>query len=329
MWRGLPLFLAATALCLPAQAVAGAPSPADWLGRMSASLHTESYHGTFVLQRGHRIDSIRVIHAADGDGYRERLETLTGPEREILRSVEHVGAMKGAQVTSDEAGQGAPHWPAGGAPVHLLDDHDFYVLETQGSDRVAGYSCKLILARAVDSARYSHRYCLHSASALPLLSELYDPRGRLLERLAFTSLELVDEVAAADLEPTREDAEHIRVRAGGGHLKPDWDEETGLAGWHFRELPGGFRTIAASERSIGESGLTSRHFVLSDGLASISVYVEPVDGDRTFEGATRAGATHAVARVLGGHQVTAVGDAPVETVKRVIGSVAHHPDSDD
>jgi len=321
MWRGLPLLLAATALCLPVQAAAEAPEPVEWLARMDASLHTESYHGTFVLQRGHRIDSIRVVHAADQDGYRERLETLTGPEREILRTVERVGVTKGVRSTSDEE--------TPGAPVHLLNDHDFYVLETQGTERVAGHRCELILARAVDTARYSHRYCLHSGTALPLLSELYDPRGRLLERLAFTTLELVDEVAEADLEPTREDAEHIRVRAGGGHEKPEWDAETGLGGWHFGDLPGGFRTIAATERSIGESGSISRHFVLSDGLASISVYVEPVDGDRTFEGATRAGATHAVARVVSGHQVTAVGDAPVDTVKRVINAVVHDRGNDD
>lgn len=322
MRRGLPYALvAATALCcLPLPILAGDSSPADWLQRMTASLHSESYQGTFVLQRDDRLDAIRVVHAAENGGYRERLETLTGAPREILRSVDRLSALKGARARAGEA----PHWPAG-APVFLLERHDHYHLKDMGVDRVAGLDCRMILARARDTLRYSHRYCLHSATALPLLSELYDGHGKLLERLAFTDLEHLDAVADAALEPTREDAEHVEVRADHGHKRPEWDEETGVDGWGFGDLPDGFTAIAASERRVGEDEARLRHFVLSDGLASVSVYIEKASGDQMFEGTTRAGATHGAARSIAGHQVTAVGDVPRATVQGVLDAVVHHP----
>ncbi|WP_018144068.1 MULTISPECIES: MucB/RseB C-terminal domain-containing protein [unclassified Thioalkalivibrio] len=326
MRRGLPFVLvAATALCcVPLPVLAGDQSPADWLQRMTSSLHSESYQGTFVLQRDDRLDAIRVVHAAENGGYRERLETLTGSHREILRSVDRLSALKGARAAAGEGGGGAPHWPAG-APVFLLEHHDHYALEDMGVDRVAGLECRMILARARDMLRYSHRYCLHTATALPLLSELYDGHGALLERLAFTDLEHLDEVAETALEATREDAEHVEVRADHGHKKPDWDEQTGMDGWSFANLPDGFSAIAASERRVGDDQASLRHFVLSDGLASVSVYIEKASGEQMFEGTTRAGATHGAARSIAGHQVTAVGDVPQATVRGVLDAVVHHP----
>ncbi|WP_018873831.1 MucB/RseB C-terminal domain-containing protein [Thioalkalivibrio sp. ALJ16] len=327
---GLPFALVAvTALCcLPLPLLAGAASPADWLQRMTASLHAESYQGTFVLQRDDRLDTIRVVHAADNGGYRERLETLTGSPREILRSVDRLSALKGARADSGE-GTGAPHWPAA-APVFLLEGHDRYVLEDMGADRVAGLDCRMILARARDTLRYSHRYCLHAATALPLLSELYDGHGNLLERLAFTELERLDEVPDAALEPRRADVERIEVRADRGHEKLEWDDQTGMGGWGFSDLPDGFTAIAATERRVGDEGARQRHFVLSDGLASVSVYVESASGEQMFEGTTRAGATHGAARSVDGHQVTAVGDVPRRTVQAVLDAVVYHRgESDD
>ncbi|WP_026181459.1 MucB/RseB C-terminal domain-containing protein [Thioalkalivibrio sp. ALJ7] len=324
MRRGLPLFLIAAALsCLPPSLLAGDSSPAEWLERMTSSLHAQSYKGTFVLQRDDRLDTIRVVHAAENGGYRERLETLTGPAREILRSVDRVSAQKGARAPAGEGSSGAPHWPAG-APVFLLEGHDHYALKDMGLDRVAGLDCRMVLARARDTLRYSHRYCLDVSTALPLLSELYDGHGKLLERLAFTDLQRLDTVSESDLQATREDAERVEVRADHGHKKPDWDERTGVDGWLFEGLPDGFTAIAATDRRVGDDESSLRHFVLSDGLASVSVYIEKTSGEQMFEGTTRAGATHGAARSIAGHQVTAVGDVPHDTVQAVLDAAVYH-----
>jgi sigma-E factor negative regulatory protein RseB len=51
------------------------------------------------------------------------------------------------------------------------------------------------------------------------------------------------------------------------------------------------------------------HFVFSDGLATISVYVDP-DGEMPLRGAAQLGALHALGRSLGDYQITLVGEVP-------------------
>ena len=64
------------------------------------------------------------------------------------------------------------------------------------------------------------------------------------------------------------------------------------------------------------------HLVYSDGMASVSVFVEPVgpesddlDGDSTIGGA------NAYSTRISGHNVTAVGEVPADTVQMIARSV--------
>jgi sigma-E factor negative regulatory protein RseB len=318
-FRYLPVTLLLTTLPWPL--LAGQDDPAAWLDRMAQSLHTHSYEGTFIFQRGDRIDTMRVVHAAEDGGYRERLQTLTGSAREVIRSVDRISAIKGARADADVGQQGSPQRPPAFA-ASMLRANDRYELKSPGYDRIAGFRCYLLHANARDTYRYSHRYCLHGETGLPLSSELIDADGHLLERLVFTELEFLDVVFEDSLKPHGCDARHIEVRAaedqgsGGSH-----DGE-----WHFEGLPPGFSPITVSERSFGPDVPHSLHFVLSDGLATVSVYVDATtDVTEVFEGATRSGATHAVARALAGHQVTVVGEVPKKTVERIADAARFRP----
>jgi len=292
---------------------AGGDDPSLWLERMGQSLHTHSYEGTFIFQRGDRIDTVRVVHAAEDGGYRERLQTLTGSSREVIRSVDRISAIKGARVDGGGGQQGAPQRPPAIAGMLLRAD-EHYHLKSPGYDRIAGFPCYMLHAEALDGYRYSHQYCLHRDTGLPLLSELIDADGQLLERLVFTELEFLDVVFEESLKARGCDARHIEVRAadGGGTV-------TGQDGdWYFEGLPPGFSTVIATERLFGPDSPPSLHFVLSDGLATVSVYVATAEEvSEAFEGYTRSGATHAVARPVAGRQVTVVGEVPKKTVERI------------
>ena len=295
---------------------AGQDDPNVWLERMAQSLHTHSYEGTFIFQRGDRIDTVRVVHSAEDGGYRERLQTLTGSAREVIRSVDRVSALKGARVEGDGEQQGAPQRP----PViagSMLRANERYDLKSPGYDRIAGFPCYMLHAKALDGYRYSHQYCLHRDTGLPLLSELIDADGQLLERLVFTELEFLDVVFEESLKARGCDARHIEIRAAD-----DGGTVTGQAGeWYFEGLPPGFATVIATERVFGPDAAPSLHFVLSDGLATVSVYVATGEEvSEAFEGYTRSGATHAVARPVAGHQVTVVGEVPKKTVEWIADS---------
>ena len=314
-----PLALAAL---LPWVAVAGAMEPSEWLERMTQSIHHHSYAGTFILQRGDRIDTVRVVHAAEDDGYRERLQTLTGSAREVIRSVDRLSAFKGARAeTVDGSTEQGPQWPPAIATA-LLQSGAHYELTSPGHDRVAGLPCYMLQATARDALRYSQKYCVHDDTGLPLLSELIDGDGQLLERLVFTEVEFLDVVFEDALEARDCDARHIEVRAGD---EPDGGGEMG-SHWSFEDLPPGFSPIIVTERRFAPDAPGSLHFVLSDGLATVSVYVdETAELSETFEGATRSGATHAFARPLAGHQITVVGEVPQQTVQWIADSARYQP----
>jgi sigma-E factor negative regulatory protein RseB len=306
----------------PLAAGAGEPDAVAWLERMTQSLHSQSYTGTFILQRGERIDTIRVVHAAEDGGYREKLQTLTGSAREVIRSVDRLSALKGALAEGEGGTQAAPPWPPAIA-ASLLGAREHYHLKSPGYDRIAGLPCFLLHAKARDGYRYSHRYCLHDDTGLPLLSELIDSEGQLLERLVFTELEFLDVVFEDALKPGGCGARHIEVRAGEGELRGG---ESG-GEWYFEALPPGFVPVAATERAFAADSPPSLHFVLSDGLATVSVYVDTLGKvSEVFEGATSSGATNAVARPLAGHQLTVVGEVPPETVEWIAGSTRHRPE---
>jgi len=320
LWMAIGLL---TGFVLPGSVAAGEDTPAVWLERMVTSVHAHSYEGTFILQRGERIDTVQVVHASEEGGYRERLRTLTGSAREVIRSVDRLGTLKGVRVETDGAPEDVPQRPpALGAALVAADGR--YVLKSPGDDRVAGFPCYLLHAQAQDDYRYSHTYCLHRDTGLPLLSELLNAEGQLLERLVFTELTFLDVVFEESLEPHGCDTRHIEVHAAEGATGADSYDE-----WFFEGLPPGFRQVLRTERHFGsEDTQPSLHVVLSDGLATVSVYMdrgrEPTEA---FAGATRSGATHAVARPVAGHQLTVVGEVPKKTVEAIIDAARFRPHS--
>jgi len=91
------------------------------------------------------------------------------------------------------------------------------------------------------------------------------------------------------------------------------------AGWVLKDVLPGFTLDAVFKRSLGEGRGEVVHMVLSDGLATISVFVEPMGAQEppgTFSPA-RAGAINIYKRQLNGHLVTALGEVPLRAVQRV------------
>jgi sigma-E factor negative regulatory protein RseB len=65
-----------------------------------------------------------------------------------------------------------------------------------------------------------------------------------------------------------------------------------------------------------------QHLVYSDGLASVSVFIEPSDPQgQPMRGLAKVGTAFAFSRALDGHQVTAVGEVPPVTVEAIAAGV--------
>ena len=92
--------------------------------------------------------------------------------------------------------------------------------------------------------------------------------------------------------------------------------------WRAAQVPPGFRLSMSGMQSVAGSGGPVNHLVYSDGLASVSVFVQqPAAGKAPAQGTTRSGVASAFTTVIDGHQVTAVGEVPPRTLKVIATSI--------
>jgi sigma-E factor negative regulatory protein RseB len=157
---------------------------------------------------------------------------------------------------------------------------------------------------------------LHEQTAMPLKSQLSDRNGRVIEQILFAELHMRERIPVAALKPA--------VSAEGYRwLRQDSQPRVaGNVGWSVIRLPAGFRLTTWRIQAIAGSSAPVRHLVFSDGLASVSVFIEPRAPQTTpMHGLARVGAAFAYSRDLDGHQVTAVGEVPAATVEAIAASV--------
>jgi len=95
-----------------------------------------------------------------------------------------------------------------------------------------------------------------------------------------------------------------------------------LDNWLFSKLPAGFKITAVSKHKMPNSEMPADHVVITDGLASISVYIESFGvQSQPFVGSSRMGAVNIYGVVVNDHQVTVVGEVPELTVRLIAESV--------
>jgi len=278
------------------------------LSRMTAALRERDYQGALIYQHDGRIDALRLYHAAAAPE-RERLVSLNGPAREFVRSGGAVTCIQAGiepLALTGEAGRSLlPLVP----PVPAEFPHAVYRLESGGEERVAGYEARVVELRAGDAFRYGYRLWIEKDSSLPLRSALVDASGRVIEQMMFVTLEIGAPPHSQDLAP-------IRPLAEGG---VSGDEETALAGdadWQAAGLPDGFAlTARTSPAHAGRN--EAEHLLYSDGIASVSVYIEPAVGGAAAASLDSRGALSVYTAAIDGHGVTVLGEVPPSTVERI------------
>ena len=273
---------------------------ASWLDQIGRSLREQNYQGTLVMVSGGRIDTLAIYHAYDKGVERERLVTLSGQRRELVRNDQRVvlqGADPGAAVAFD-ANPGGRWNPAqrfvGAARL------EGYRARLGRTERVAGHSAQVVELTALDPWRYGYRLWLEKETGLPLRMTLMDGAGHTLEQVAFTEIELDKLPSEADLRGTGKNPMQ-RVQKLDGSTVTD-------PGWQVADPPPGFTLRSA--RRLGQAV----QLLYGDGLASVSVYVEPVPPSTAGQTSSRNGAVNAQAVWRGGRRVMAIGKVPAATV---------------
>lgn len=296
-------------LLWPALALAG--DAAAWLARVGPALRGLDYQGTLVVVADGRVDTLRVFHAASGGRERERLVALDGPPREVIRDGSRVMCFGTGEAPVaydlDQAGR----WSVALAVSEAVGLRG-YRARLAGAGRVAGQRVQQVELLAADPWRYGYRLWLERDTALPLRVDLLDAAGEVIEQVAFTDVAIGRTPSDEDLSPS-----------AGAPLQRFKRLPEGLAGdvrWQVPAPPAGFRLRAA--RPLPGGGA---HLLYSDGLASVSVYVEPAAGQLRGGLRQQRGAVHARSFWFDGWQVLAIGKVPADTVDRFARTVRPVP----
>ncbi len=285
----------------------------DWLDRMSRAVETLDYRGTLVQVRNGQVDTLRIIHRADEEGVRERIYSVDGVPREVIREGDSVRCvLPGDEPTMLESQLGGRLLPS--LPVNrLLGPESGYRMSLGGRERVADMMARVIQIQPRDAYRYGSRLWLEERTGMLLRYALIDHDGRQLQQLSFTSLDLGANIADSELEPEL---------VGRQVATESMDESLQSAGSSIGpvsvrpRVPRGFRLVNAG-RGSGSDGSEFEHLLYSDGLSSFSIYVERA-GSETMAGRVEAmGPVHVYTIQSGGRMFTVVGEVPAATVQFV------------
>ncbi|MCC7486878.1 MAG: MucB/RseB C-terminal domain-containing protein [Burkholderiales bacterium] len=320
MIRAVPALLVVLAIAGPA---AGAESSDNheglaWLKKMASASRQLNYVGTFVYRSDRRTETSRIAHFVNSAGGEfEKLETLDGTHREIIRTNDQVTCYLPAARTVIVERRMPRGFPAllSGDLSGVLENYDVRV---EGADRVAGHECRVVVLEPRDNLRYGHYFCAESRTGLPLRARSYIDRRETLDSFAFTQLEIGGGFRR----------EHVRSRYAA--KARDWKvdrsaipvaETHGDTGWVLAGQLPGFRKMTELKRSIAGRSAKVAHIVYSDGLAAISIFIEPLPSPRVVPHLSHNGAVNIYTRPVADYMVTALGEVPAATVVRLARSL--------
>ncbi len=321
--RHIRAFLLGAALVTVLAGAARAAQPAVWLERMNRAVTHLDYEGTFAHWQGGRVQMLRIIHRIKDGVVSERLESLDGSGRELIRT--------GTRLTCYLPGQHevlVEHVPPDSSLLARLPVYDrhiarFYTIRAGPRMRVDRHDTRLITVMPRDRYRYGYRLWIDHAG-MPLKIQLWSLRhGRhVVEQIVFATLTIDPHIPNSAFTPHLSTAglRWLRNRAA--------PPSSGGLGWNASWLPPGFHLATHAVQVMPGAPGPVDHLVYTDGLASVSVFIERHAEPRATHPvmeAVRMGASYVFSTIIDGHQVTAVGQAPARTVRLIAASVRAVP----
>lgn len=316
--RFIGSFCLSAALLLHAvNPAAGEPDTIQRLQRMARALETVNYEGTVVYLHDNRLETLHIAHRVEHGRVLEKLISLNGPPRSVTREMDQVTCeFPHAQTLSVKRRVlGQNLLAARAIDPEALSEH--YTLHLLGNARVAGRHTDVIGIIPTDHFRYGYRFFLDRESGLPLKFDLIGQEVEPILQIMFTSLTL--------LPPPEYPAEVTPEVSLEATTAPE--KSSNQTSWRLKGLPPGFRLIMHDGWQ-DDQGVYIEHFLVSDGLASVSLYIESGQS-AGLAGSSRIGAVHAAGAIVAGHQVTVVGEVPEMTIAAVMASIAFAGDTND
>lgn len=258
----------------------------QWLERIDTAVLNHNYKGVIVLARGAAVESFTVNHQMNNGVETLRLKTLSGEPRELVK--------QGGKFQTDAQARKGRFSTISAAEQTIFSqfshaaDNKWYKASLAGKGRVAGRSTQVVDIKAEDKLRYSHRLWLDEETGLPLRVLTLDERGGIVEQVVFTQ---------------------IAVSPAPQQSKPKRNAGPKTLDNPYKDVKG-FKLIAQENRG------GSRHYLYSDGLSSVSLYVEPSSAREKAQ--MKRDAVNGLVLADGKTRYVALGKVPFGTLERFL-----------
>jgi len=286
-----------------------AAEAAQWLQRMADASRQLAYEGVFILGNGDRMQSLQVVNRPAGKGKDSRLVVLDGQQREVRCTRNESVSVEGSGPSMRfERRLGSRHFPDI-LPERASALAEWYAVRLGANDRVGGLDCRQVELVPKDRYRWGYVICAETKTFLPLKAVMVNEAARPLMQYAFAEVRIGatpqgaasagDGAVASNARPVREDV----IKVG--------------------QLPPGYTRVAAMKRKLPRYAHDVEHWVFSDGLTHVSLFIEPATKPvNSLKGTSPRGMMNLLTRQVGPYQVTVVGDAPWPTVETIAMNLA-------
>jgi sigma-E factor negative regulatory protein RseB len=332
--QSIPFLALLTAFCLTAVRANEADTALQLIDRMGQAAQSLNYEGVFVYLRNDELKAVQIIHKVDEEGEYERLVSLNGAPREIIRNNEVMTCIlpddKAVLVDErsypDKALARSKNFHNNNGfprrlPARLKALGEYYQFSLGKLDRVAGRDSRRVIIVPKDEYRYGYRLWVDNQTGLLLKAIMVGETRQALEQMMFASLVLPKEIPDAKLVPAVTGRE-FSWREGEplGAVVDDRDSH-----WRVGWVPGGFALVAHAKQLLPSGQVPVEHLVYSDGLSSVSVFIERIirDQRRHLRGFSNMGAVNAYGTIQAFHYLTVVGEVPHRTVERMGKSIRY------
>lgn len=297
----------------------------SWLMRIHEAASRRNFQGTFIVSTGGAVSSARIAHFCEGPNQFERIDSLDGQPRQVLRHNEVVHTLwPQSHVAVIEQRDLLNSFPA---LLQTSGDSitDFYEVRPQGMERIAGHEADVLLLRPRDTLRFGYRLWAERFTGLLLRADVLAEHGDILESSAFSDV-------AINVRPHPEVVLQPMRRLDGYRIvKPSFaPTKLEAEGWKLRQAVPGFRQVSCVRRPLDgphagspkADSIEAVQTIYSDGLTYVSVFIEPFNPERHAKPMlTSLGATQTLMRREGDWWITVVGDVPTATLNAFASSI--------
>lgn len=291
-------------------------SPVAFLEKMIHSFATLNYDLSYIQLYEGLVEPKRFSHGVVDGQQISYLSHLNGPPKEYVQRGEHISFFE-PEIEPYTLKSG--HFQGNFFQLVQQDIDKLtasYEFVLAGRGRIAGRPAQVVRMSPKDNDRYGYLLWLDRNTSLPLRVDTLDLDGELVEQMMTISLRTYKQATPWIQELTIVNLPAI-VNV------PTHNQEQ-LSPWQIGWQPKGFELIAQDRHSLPVIEDSVDYLMLSDGVAIISIYIEPAQGKpRELMPVARKGATNLITAQIKGSMITVVGEIPAETALKIAQSVTY------